>query len=60
MRWMAEWPANAELGYQCMDYAVSGRLQTDILWNVYEIARYGDNWDKTAIADAKKYPEFVD
>lgn len=60
MRWMVEWPANAELGYQCLDYSVSGRLQTDILWNLYEIARYGDKWDKTAVADHKEYPKFVD
>ena len=60
MRWMVEWPANADLGYQCLDYAVSGRLQTDILWNVYEIARYGDKWDKIHISEYKDYPPFVD
>lgn len=60
MRWFVEWPANADLGYQCLDYSVSGRLQTDIVWNMYEIARYGENWNRKPISEVDKYPVFVD
>ncbi len=56
LRWMVEWPANADLGYRCLDYSVSGRLQTDIAWNVYEIAMYGENWDKKLKSDVEGLP----
>jgi len=26
MRWMVEWPANADLGFKCLEYTVSGRV----------------------------------
>ena len=26
LRWLVEWPANADLGYKCLEYSVSGRL----------------------------------
>lgn len=41
LRWIVEWPANGELAFQALDYSVSGRLQTDILWEAYEYARWG-------------------
>ena len=60
LRWMVEWPANADLGYRCLDYSVSGRLQTDIAWNIYEIAMYGENWDKKLKSDVEGLPAFID
>lgn len=60
LRWIVEWPANGELAFQALDYSVSGRLQTDILWELYEYARWGDDAFKTPIEDVGKYPAFVD
>lgn len=60
LRWLVEWPANADLGYKCLDFSVSGRLQTDIMWNVLEIALYGDDYDKKLRSDVEGYPAFID
>jgi hypothetical protein len=49
-----EWPANTLLGFECLDYAVSGRLQTDFVWNLLEV--YSGIPDNTK----KDYGEVVD
>lgn len=43
-----------------MSYAVSGRLQTDVLWNIYEYAVYGEEHFRVPFSEANKYPEFID
>lgn len=54
LKYFVEWPANAAQGLQCLDYSVSGRLQTDFLWNIIELFR--DNVDTTKTV----YGEVVD
>lgn len=48
---MVVWPANGEMAFKALDYSVSGRLQTDILWELYEYARYGEDALKTPLSE---------
>lgn len=60
LRWLVNWPANAEMAFQCLDYSISGRLQTDILWELYYRVRHGEDWNLKPLSELGKYPEFVD
>lgn len=60
IRWFVEWPANGEMAFKCLDYSVSGRLQTDIIWNLYEYAVYGEDHFKKPLSEVGKYPEFIE
>jgi hypothetical protein len=42
-----------------LDYSVSGRLQTDVLWELVSTWTTGSATKKVAIADLNKYPAFV-
>lgn len=60
MRWMVEWPANADMAYECLDYSVSGRVQTDMLWDLIRFAISGDLEEVVLVTELNKYPNFVD
>jgi hypothetical protein len=60
MRWLVDWPANAELGFKCLEYSISGRLQTDLLWNIYEKYAYDEGYFRKPLDEFNKYPDFVD
>ena len=60
MRWMVEWPANADMAYECLDYAVSGRVQTDMFWDLIRYSISGDLEETVPVSDLTKYPKFVD
>jgi len=45
LRYFVEWPANAAQGFECLNYSVSGRLQSDFVWNLIEL--FFENVDKT-------------
>ena len=60
MRWFVDWPANAELGFKCLEYSISGRLQTDLLWNIYEKYAYDEGYFRKPLDEFNKYPDFVD
>ena len=60
MRWFVAWPANAELGFKCLEYSISGRLQTDLLWNIIEQYAYGDSYFRKPLEEINKYPDFVE
>ena len=68
MQYFVEWPANASLGLECLEYSITGRLQTDFLWNLFELffgqpdetkKLYGDQVDSTNILKSTGVYPFV-
>ena len=45
LRYFVEWSANASFGFECMDYAVTGRLQTNFIWAAYDLVVEGLNFN---------------
>merc|ERR1712054_5246 len=37
LNYFVQWPANTVLGFECLDYSVTGRLQTDFVWRLIEL-----------------------
>ena len=59
LRWFVTWPANGDMAFKCLDYSVSGKIQTDFLWNIFEHAIYGEDHFKKPLNEVDKYPVFV-
>lgn len=60
LRWLVVWPANGDMAFKCLDYSVSGRLQTDVLWNIYQYGTTGEIDETVATDEVDKYPKFVE
>ena len=50
LRYFVDWSANAALGFQCMDYSISGRLQTDFIWAAWDVVVSGSSADSDTTA----------
>lgn len=59
LRWLVTWPANGDMAFRCLDYSVSGRLQTDVFWNLIEYGTKGDEAFEKPASEVNKYPKFV-